>query len=155
MITFKAHNYEAMSNNLKLNLQPSFDFSLIALVSSEPIYRLGYLLNEALKLELKESRAIQIYHPKKQQVQEFSLFRHEKYEPSVCIDLIQNKGLTGLLIEEQKPVDYWLKCELPKQEVTRFLEKIKNIKNISLAFEVNPGSLKSKDRFIFSLQDEN
>jgi len=144
-----------MSNNLKLTLQPSFDFTLIALVSSEPIYRLGFLLNEALKLELKESRAIQIYHPKKQQVQEFSLFRHEKDDTPVCIDLIQNKGLSGLLIEEQKQVDYWLKSDSPRQDAVRLVEKIKNIKNISLAFEVNPGSLKSKDRFIFSLQDDN
>ena len=43
-----------MSNTIKMNLPESFDFTLIAIITSEPIYRLGWLLNQSLKIDLKE-----------------------------------------------------------------------------------------------------
>jgi hypothetical protein len=142
-----------MSNTLKLSLPPTFDFSLVALVSSEPIYRLSYLLNLSLKLDLKEYKSIQIYHPKKQEIEEFLIFRHHKEEPFILVDLIQNRGKNGLLAEEQKKVDYWLKFDANHLIRAKQLEKIKAIKEISLAFSVEPGSLKSKDRFNFSIDE--
>jgi hypothetical protein len=141
-----------MSNTVKLSIAPTFDFSLIALVSSEPIYRLSYLLNHTLKLDLKEFKSVQVYHPKKQEIQEFLIFRHQIEEPFMEVDLIQNKSKNGLLIEEQKQVDYWLKFD-SNIVMTKKLEKIKTIKEISLAFKVEPGSLKSKDRFNFSFDE--
>ncbi len=143
-----------MSNALKIPVQPNPDFTLIALISSEPIYRLGYLLNESLHLEFKEYKTLQLYHPKRQEMQEFSTFRHLKQEPLVYLELIQNKGKNGLLVEEQKQVDYWLKFDSASHNVSKILNKIKAIKEISLAFEMKPGSLKSKDRFIFSLDED-
>jgi len=141
-----------MSNTVKLSIAPTFDFSLIALVSSEPIYRLSYLLNHSLKLDLKEFKSLQIYHPKKQEIQEFLIFRHQVEEPFMEVNLIQNKSKNGLLVEEQKQVDYWLKFD-SNIVMTKKLEKIKTIKEISLAFRVEPGSLKSKDRFNFSFDE--
>jgi|GEM_PF-1578249 hypothetical protein len=142
-----------MSNVLKITLQPNPDFTLIALITSEPIYRLGYLLNESLHLEFREYKTLQIYHPKKQEVQEFSIFRHLKQEPLVNFELIQNKGKNGLLVEEQKQVDYWLKFDSTVNNASKIFNKIKAIKEISLAFEVKPGSLKSKERFIFTFDE--
>ncbi|MCK9209128.1 MAG: IPExxxVDY family protein [Salinivirgaceae bacterium] len=143
-----------MSNTIKMNLPESFDFTLIAIITSEPIYRLCWLLNQSLKIDLKEDRPLQIYHAKRKIVQEFDHFRQLGTHDQPEVNLIQNRSLNGHFTEEQKQVDFWLKFEPRKEGASTLVEKIKSIQNISLAFEANPGSLKSKDRFIFSLGEE-
>jgi hypothetical protein len=134
-----------MGKSIKLNIVPEFNFQLIALVTSEPIYRVSWLLNENLDIQLKEAPPLQTYHNKIQVVQEFSVFQFVDEDESV-MQLIQNKSQHGYLIEEQKQVDFWLKTEDSKFAEPDLVRKIKSIKNINLAFEVKPGSLKSKNR---------
>lgn len=138
-----------MSKAIKLKIEPSFNFTLIGLVTSEPIYRTSWLINEALEIQLKETPPHQTYHNKLQVVQEFSIFRF--YTDNECtMHLIQNKSPHGFLIEEHKQVDFWLKIENSSTPSASFLQKLKAVKNISLAFEIKPGSLKSKSRLLFS-----
>lgn len=144
-----------MSKTVKLTLEPDYDFALVAIVSTEPIYRLGYLINEALQYKLKENRPLQVYHAKRQVVQEFPLFSEPLNEEFASVHLIQNKSLQGLFIEEQKQVDYWVKWENVDVDLVKVLPKLKKIQNVSLAYEVKPGSLKSKGRLFFSVEDEN
>lgn len=141
-----------MSKAVKLSIKPSFDFLLIGLVSSEPIYRLSYLINNTLQLQLKENKAIKIYHQKHNVYQAFELFSFIDDESETLYDLIQNKGSQGFLVEEQKQTDFWLKIENATNSATEIVSALKNIKNISLAFELKPGSLKSKNRLIFSME---
>lgn len=142
-----------MSKAVKLNLKPTFDFTLIGIVTSEPIYRISYLINELLETQLKEHDPIKIYHQKRNIYQAFELFNFLNEETLECYDLIQNKGNQGLLIEEQKQTDFWLKIENSNKTTEEILTKLKSIKNISLAFDIKPDSLKSKNRLIFSLED--
>lgn len=142
-----------MNKTVKLSIEPDYDFPLVAIISSEPIYRLGFLINEAIGCQLKENTPLQVYHNKKQTVQEFPLFS-EYYEDSFdAVHLIQNKSLQGLFIEEQKQVDFWLKWENKSLDTPKMVQAIKKIQNVSLAFEVKPGSLKSKNRFLFSVEE--
>ncbi len=143
-----------MSNTIKLNLPESFDFTLIAIITSEPIYRLSWLINQTLKLELKEDHPLQIYHSKFKIVQEFEHFRQSGQQHPFEVNLIENRGQNGYFTDEQKQVDFWLKVDHKSERTANWVTKIKTIQNISLVFEVNPGLLKSKDRFIFS-PDEN
>ncbi len=141
-----------MGKAIKLNIEPQFDFILIGLVTSEPVYRVSWLINERLDIQLKEVQALLSYHNKRQVYQEFSVFQYINDDEEI-FQLIQNKSSQGLLIEEQKQVDFWLKIENAALLVNDYLKLIKPEKNISLAFEVKPGSLKSGFRLILS--DEN
>ncbi|PKP10860.1 MAG: hypothetical protein CVU09_04870 [Bacteroidetes bacterium HGW-Bacteroidetes-4] len=139
-----------MGKAVKLEITDDFNFPLIGIVTTEPIYRLGFLINEVLGYNLKENRSFKVYHPKHQLVQEFPLFSEYSDDSFAVVHLIQNKSLQGLLIEEQKQVDFWLKWEHILIEPERVLALLKKIKSINLAFEVKPGSLKSKTRLLFT-----
>lgn len=142
-----------MNKTVKIQLDPNYDFQLIAIVSSEPIYRLSWLINEQFGTLLTESGVHQVYHQKANLEQPF--VKYSYLNPAeVSYNLIQNKSENGLLIDEQKQVDFWLTIEHGLQKTTEVLSKLKKIKNISLAFEVIPGSLKSKSRLIIT-QDPN
>jgi len=143
-----------MSKSIKLkNIQPNYEFILIGLVTSEPLYRLSWLVNDNLNIQLKEAPPAQVYHTKRQIIQEFSIFQFDGIDTSF-FQLIQNKSQQGFLIEEQKQVDYWLKIENSTLITTDLLAKLKVLKNISLVFEIKPGSLKSKSRLLFSSTDD-
>jgi len=143
-----------MSKSIKLkNIQPNYEFILIGLVTSEPLYRLSWLVNDILSIQLKESSPAQVYHIKRQIVQEFSIFQFYGTDTSV-FQLIQNKSQQGFLIEEQKQFDYWLKIENSILKATDLIVKLKALKNVSLVFDIKPGSLKSKSRLLFSLSND-
>ena len=150
---FNAHIIHSMSKSIKLSIEPYFEFFLIGFVTSEPLYRLSWLINEMLEIQLKETAPIKAYHPKRLIIQEFSLFQFIG-EDNTRFQLFQNKNMHGHLIEEQKQADYWLKIEDSSISIEYFILKLKTIKNINLIFEVKPGSLKSKLRLLFS-DDKN
>ncbi len=136
-----------MAKIVKLNIKPDFDFVLIALVSSEPLYRIGWLINEHINIQLKEVEPINIIHSKRQINQEFQRFAF--INDTETYYLVNNKSENGVLIEEQKQVDFWLKIESLNQINSADLVKnIKSIKDINLAFIVDPSSLKSKQKLI-------
>lgn len=139
-----------MSKAIKLNIKPTFDFLLIGIVSSEPIYKLSFLINDMLQIQLKESDQIKNYHQKRNVYQAFELFTYINSETEERIDLIHNKGAQGFLIEEQKQVDFWLKIENGSLESTKIIAALKTLKNISLVLEIKPDSLKSKNNFLFA-----
>jgi len=136
-----------MAKVVKLNIKPDFNFVLIALVSSEPLYRIGWLINEHINIQLKEVEPINIIHSKRQINQEFQRFAFTNDTETYY--LVNNKSENGVLIEEQKQVDFWLKIESLNQINSADLVKnIKSIKDINLAFIVDPSSLKSKQKLI-------
>lgn len=142
-----------MAKAIKLNITPEFDFSLIGIVSSEPIYRISWLLNEKLGLQLTENSHLQLVHLKSKTKQEFSLFTYTNEESGELFDLIQNKSANGVLIDEQKSMDFFLKITDSVADIQEILTNIKEVKNINLAINIQPGSLKSRNRLIFFKED--
>ena len=142
-----------MAKSVKLSIKPSFDFILIGIVSSEPIYKISYLINSKLNLNLKEHEAVKIFNQKLNGLQRFEFFNSFNTETEESFELIRNKGAQGVLIEEQKQVDYWFKIENSFLSESEIISSLKTIKNISLTFGVKPDSLKSKNKLIFSFDE--
>jgi len=142
-----------MAKAIKLKIEHDFNFLLIGLVTSEPIYRLSWLINESTGIKLAETKSIQHHHKKTKELQSFSVFSYEDLENGGIYDLIQNKGTNGLLIEEQKNIDYLFKVAFADINNEEFLNQIKVISNINLAHSIEPGSLKSKSRLISSVSE--
>lgn len=138
---------------LKIDPKEEFNFILIGIVTSEPIYRLGWLFNEALKINLVEIAPLQIYNQKRTIVQDFNLFAY--YDSNnTSFELIHNKGPHGLLIEEQKQIDFYLKVSNNDRSEDEITSDIKGIKNMSLVQVIKPSSLKSKNRLLFSIEED-
>ena len=137
-----------MAKSLRLEIEPDYTFLLFGIVTSEPLYRLSWLINQALHLNLSADKPVRVMHSKRQVVQEFELFRFIN-EGEHIFELFQNKGQQGSLIEEHKQTDFFFKIYGENRESSFWISKLKTIKNISLVFEIKPGSLKSKNRLIF------
>ena len=137
-----------MTKLIKLRSKPNYEFILTGIVSSEPIYRISWLINELLGVQLKETHSIKNYNSKRQVIQEFSKYSYTTDE-EFYIHLIQNKNEQGLFIEEQKHVDYWLKLDDTSVITNELLSQLNTLKNVNLAFDIKPGSLKSKTNLLF------
>lgn len=142
-----------MAKALKLAIKPNYDFTLVGIVTSEPIYRLAWLINQELQINLSEAPVVKIYNAKKSILQDFPFFS-ELVDDVNAFELVANRGPHGLLVEEQKQVDFFFKIYDDLVDLDAMLVQLKNIKNISLALKIEPGSLKSKDRLVFSIEED-
>jgi hypothetical protein len=138
-----------MAKSIKLNISQDIEFLLIGIVTSEPIYRVAWLINNLLNIQLKESpESIQFYNKQKVFTQNFIKFSYLT-ENEDYFYLFQNKGEQGILIEEQKQVDYWIIINDMSIFNVDLVKKIKSLDNINLAFQINPNTLKSRTKLIF------
>lgn len=142
-----------MAQSIKLDIFEEFHFILIGFVTTEPIYRLSWLFNQELGFNLVSFPSIELLHKKSKIIQSFTRFGEEDEDGSL-IELIQNKSEHGLFIEEHKNIDYFLKVDGRDLNAAGLINSLKTIKNISLIVEVQPGSLKSKDRLLFRIGED-
>lgn len=142
-----------MAKSIKINIGDQFGFILIAIVTTEPIYRLSWLINQEININLSDFKPAQVLNKQTSMIQSFTRF--------VCDDnnngfyeLIQNKAGNSFLIKEQKHVDYFLKISgsfIGEQDV---VDRLKTIPNISLVASVDANTLKSKQRLISYSEEE-
>lgn len=143
------------------------DVSLIALHCSLEVFRLVYLINHKLKLNLKRKEQ-DVDFQYKASFSFFPLYHYFDHSENSDFYVMANKSTTkpanvvsqgGLfeegssystfLVPEQKTVDYFLKIEgsnAPK----KFLLKLKEIKQITTAYAVDFSALKSYQNLIFN-----
>lgn len=143
-------------------------YKLIAIHCGLEDYRLAYLLNQSLELNLKrKSKDLDFEYLKSS----YSIFEWNNVSQFVTWNLVSNvckkeeESLysTGLfqtnekvlrtfnLVPEYKRVDYFIKISDEIQNVNEklILDKLQNIPQIVTSYSVNPTQLKSKDHLIF------
>lgn len=131
-------------SKVKLQIDYDYDFCLIGIVSHEKDYRLCWMLNTLLNIQLAKNEdhdTGQSKHSMYSYIQE-ELFR-EYY-------LLANKGDVHSLIEEHKHIDYFLviKGALEEDEKKHIIELIKKSDMVSAAYLIDVLSLKSKQNLI-------
>lgn len=141
-----------MAEKIKLDISSKPHFIQYGLVTSEPVYRLCWLLNTAFSISLTESEPLNCLHAKRNMLQSFMLFEAKNTEHQTSFSLIQNKGPQGFFDEDQKQVDFWLRVD-GEIENTFLLSTLKKIKEINLTFELKPGLVKTKSRLNISLDE--
>ncbi|MTE27058.1 IPExxxVDY family protein [Winogradskyella ouciana] len=143
-------------------------YKLIAIHCGLEDYRLAYLLNQSLELNLKrKSKDLDFEYL----TSSYSIFEWNNVSQFVTWNLVSNvckkeeESLysTGLfqtnekvlktfnLVPEYKRVDYFIKISDEIQNVNEklILDKLQNIPQIVTSYSVNPIQLKSKDHLIF------
>ena len=134
-----------------LEIEYDFDFILIGISSHEKDYRICWALNNKLELELIKSVSLEIKDKKQEDVSSFSLFICERPDEFVEYLVIANRSEKGLLIPEQKHIDYFfvIKGEFEDDEIETIISKIKEINFVLTALRIDPSILKSKQNLIF------
>jgi hypothetical protein len=154
-------------HKIQINDFVSDDYELIAVHSSLDDYKLAYTLNKVLDIQLSKNLAnIEVAIPEGKSAFSNYIFDDEKND--VIWTLIENKttiinsnkqttslfeqiDITVFLLPEFKKADYLIKIENIDygfdSEAT--LEKIQEIKNVTMAYTIDITNLKSKNNLIF------
>lgn len=142
-----------MSKN-KLNIDLSFEFLLIGLISTAREYKLAWHLNKAFDIQLVKDEDILIEFFKDDNMYvsnyifstENSAFRLIKNKT-----VLENQATTRFLIPELNRFDYFIVVEGFEDTFSQkhLKEKLLSIKDIQYHQFFDPNELKSRENFIF------
>lgn len=125
--------------------------TVIAIVSSESLYRLAWLINQQVELNLSEAEQIKIMHQQRKEIHSFFVFSHTDKEQKLRYSLIQNKSEHGPLVPSLKQIDYFFRIDSETSLATsEVMAKLKQIREIQLLQIVDAKNLK-KGESIFSI----
>lgn len=133
-----------------LEIEYDYDFVLIGISSHEKDYRICWALNNQLGLNLIKTDALEIKDKKQDDPSFFSLFSFELPDEFMEYFIIANRSEKGLLIPEQKQVDYFfiIRGEIENDKVMDMIRLIKESSLVQTAFRVDVNALKSKQNLI-------
>lgn len=133
-----------------LEIEYDYDFVLIGISSHEKDYRICWALNNQLGLNLIKTDALEIKDKKQDEPSFFSLFSFELPDEFMEYFIIANRSEKGLLIPEQKQVDYFfiIRGEIENEKVMEMVKQIKESNLVQTAFRVDVNALKSKQNLI-------
>lgn len=147
-----------------------YDFSLLAIHCTQEEYKIAFLLNRFLHMQLKRTRT-DVDYKSKGFTATFPIFTYTDYRKYLKYSLVSNRRLakalnktdtnnlfaieektkTLNLIPEIKQADYILKIESEIQTppLTSLIKTINSIPHIITAYPINVEQLKSKRNLIF------
>ena len=154
-------------HKIQINDFVSDDYELIAVHSSLDDYKLAYMLNKELGIQLSKNLAyVEIAIPEGKSAFSNYIFDDEKND--IVWTLIENKttiinsnkqttslfeqvDITVFLLPEFKKADYLIKIENIDYgfDSESIIEKIQEIKNVTTAYTIDITNLKSKNNLIF------
>jgi len=146
-----------------------YNFTLIGICSHEDDFKLCWHLNNALGLDFRKVKDVEILHPQTKNQVSFPMFffldteneypeeilNAEKEAPSeeddIFYHLISNRNPSGNLVPEQKKTDYFLRISGESELIdsTSILQTIREMPVVLTAFILNPAELKSRANLIF------
>jgi hypothetical protein len=135
----------------RLEIEYSYDFDLIGIISSAKGYKLAWDINNQLSARLVKQRDLIVGVKKNTEVS----FSHFSFETEVNkLNLFRNKPNEGegrnFLLPEHPHFDFILMIQGSEQEDNnRLQELLRNIPSVELVAFIPLGPLKSKDNFIF------
>ena len=91
---------------LRLDDDDQYDFILVGIACQYKDYRLCHDLNTGLEIQLRRENDYEIFNGKRMENISFSFYRFVTGEDDHYF-LLSNKGRQGLLIPEQKQIDYF------------------------------------------------
>ncbi|MQP23851.1 IPExxxVDY family protein [Flavobacterium sp. LMO8] len=154
-------------HKIQINDFVSDDYELIAIHSSLDDYKLAFMLNKELDIQLSKNNAyVEIAIPEGKSA--FSNFTFDDEKNDIIWTLIDNKttiinskkqptslfeqvDITVFLLPEFKKADYLIKIENIDYgfDSEPIIEKIQKIKNVTTAYAIDITNLKSKNNLIF------
>jgi hypothetical protein len=136
----------------KLFVEPTFDFELLGLVSPVKDYKMAWLINRELDLNLVKSDDIQIEFLSAPQLE---ISQYLLSLPHGFIQLLKNKALNtsqqlAYLIPELRNLDYFLlvQDQTHQTSITTFVEHLSQNPFIQSVVRLDISKLKSKENLL-------
>lgn len=136
----------------RLDIEYTYDFELLGLISSVKGYRLAWEINKLLGVRLVKQPDL-VIHQKSKSITSYSYFASGGIINR--LKLFRNKSnendtVKNLLVPEFQHLDYILLTEGEEHvEINRLQQLLRDIASIELVAYLPLATLKSKDNFIF------
>ena len=136
----------------KLQIEPTFDFELLGIVSPIREYRMAWLVNQELELNLikADDLELEFLNAEKLEIAQYFLSL-----PHGFIQLLKNKALNSsqqlaYLIPELKNLDYFLlvQDETEQLDLSNFMEKLSQNSLVQSIVRIDISKLKSKENLL-------
>lgn len=136
----------------KLFVEPIFDFELLGLVSPVKDYKMAWLINQELHLDLVKSEDIQIEFLSSPRLE---ISQYLLSLPHGFIQLLKNKALNtsqqlAYLIPELRNLDYFLlvQDQTHQTSIATFVEHLAKNPNIQSVVRLDVSKIKSKENLL-------
>jgi hypothetical protein len=136
----------------KLQIEPTFDFELLGIVSPIREYRMAWLVNQELELNLikADDLELEFLNAEKLEIAHYLLSL-----PHGFIQLLKNKAINSTqqaayLIPELKNLDYFLlvQDETEQLDLSNFMEKLSRNPLVQSIVRIDISKLKSKENLL-------
>ena len=134
-----------------LELEYDFSFVLIGISAHEKDYRICWAINNHFGLNLIKVEPLEIKDKKQNDPSLFSLFICDRSDEFLEYIVVANRSEKGLLIPEQKQMDYFfmIRGEVTEELAEDALQKMKETGLVQTAVRINAATLKSKQNLVF------
>lgn len=136
----------------KLLVESSYDFDLLGLVAPLKDYKLAWLINSSLGLELKKGVDFRMEFTNQSALIISQYILEKEYG---FIQLLRNRsypvaGQAGYLIPELKIMDYFLLFQdyTIETNINTYIENLSNLKGIQNVVKLDINKLKSRDNLL-------
>ena len=136
----------------KLQIEPAFDFELLGIVSPIREYRMAWLVNQELELNLVKADDLELefLNAEKLEIAQYFLSL-----PHGFIQLLKNKAINSTqqlayLIPELKNLDYFLlvQDETEELDLINFVKKLSQNPLVQSIVRIDISKLKSKENLL-------
>lgn len=126
------------------------DYRLIGIASHLSAHKISWLFNEEINSRFQLSENLIVEDKKTNEAYKFSTYKFED-EGDDLYTLYANRTEQSILLKSIKNIDYIIKYEgfMSENTFNQYLQKIKQLKNILTAFEIDKTQLKQKERELF------
>ncbi len=132
-------NDNAMAKKLKLDIGYTPEFRLTGIFSTQKIYRLCWLLNNHLKMDLRWLKDFS-YPPHKQEKESlFPFYSHESKHLRTRYLLLENRSPGGVLLPTPKNLDYLFLTWYPDigADLDGLLKQIRGTPGVQAAYLID------------------
>lgn len=136
-------------NVLKLD-DEDYDFVLVGIVTSHRDYRVTRDVNLALGITLERTDDYLVYEKKRGQEIGFPHFKFVNEQEDQYF-ILGNKSENGLLIPEQRQMDFFLLVKAGMSEIdrTEIVKSLKEVEHFQAVFPIDVTGLRSKENLLF------
>ena len=134
----------------KLDLAIDEDFCLLGLVSDETDYKLCWLINQSLEMNFEKQEDLQLFHPKLEEEQMFSLFSYHDDDAMITFRIIQNRAENGFYLDELKHIDYLIHIqgEINASRINGFMQSVSTLEPVRMCVPSDLTRIKNQERLL-------
>jgi len=134
----------------KLEMAIEEDFCLLGIVADEPDYKFCWMINRELEINFEKLDDLDLYHPKLNVDQQFSIFAFDDEDAMVTYRIIKNKSDKGYFLDELKNLDFLvhIQGEIYKDQIGTFMQSVNTIPAVLMCVPVDLARLRNKERLL-------